>query len=200
MAAKTTLVYSLDVNEFRQRVDVCSTTVSDDVDDTELRNRSKIYVDCNVTECTSSRAPAPNIDEDKPHSAVYDGSASIVRLFEWPWADVGAECARLAQEGWTAVEISPPAAYPASDAARRYPPNAWPERMLPSDLDNLTTPSGTADELHAAVATCIDAQVSPAPTHLYTSAYLSPQPTSPHLASHRLTTDARRCRCTPRWR
>eukprot|EP00966_Prymnesium_polylepis_P254063 5871106-Prymnesium_polylepis.1 len=106
-----TLEYSFDVNELRGLNDACSA-------EDPLLNTSKIYVDCNVTRCTPARRSCTNAwcqpDEDltsSVQSAAVRGSASIVRLFEWPYSAVGEECARLSEQGWTAVEISPPASH-----------------------------------------------------------------------------------------
>jgi hypothetical protein len=83
------------------------------------------------------------------------GSVSIVRLFEWPYNAIGAECRRLGQRGWTAVEVSPPASHHvSSDSQLVFPRHSWPSRLFPSDPSNLTSSLGTEDELVAAISEC----------------------------------------------
>lgn len=137
-----TLLYTFDVNDLRQLNDHCS-----EVDD--VFNTSKIYVDCNVSQCSSPRGDCSNAwcepASDLGRAAAASGSASSVRLFEWPYVAIGDECKRLGKQGWTAVEISPPAYHQVlNDSQRIFPPGSWPERELPVDLTNLNSASGAA--------------------------------------------------------
>ena len=167
MPRKQTLLYSFDVNELHRVTDACSEKGSGSGDDPHLWNRSKIYVDCNMTQCDSSPASCPSVwcdphvnRGDSAQSQVVGGSTSIVRLFEWPYADIGTECQRLGRQGWTAVEISPPAAHEIlNESLRIVPADSWEERLLPRDLSNLTSRSGTEEDLAAAIAMCVGARV-----------------------------------------
>ena len=100
----------------------------------------------------------PEVNSDDAH--ILRGSASVVRLFEWPYSAIGSECARLGRQGWIAVDISSPAASNvANDSQRVFPAYSWPERMLPYDLSNLSSTLGTEAELSTAVSECMRAGV-----------------------------------------
>ena len=97
---------------------------------------------------------------DPDNAATLNGGTTIVQLFEWPYADVGAECSRLGAQGWTAVEIVPPASHHVPEGeARDVPEHSWLERRLPVDLANLTSRSGTGWQLQEMIRECAEAGV-----------------------------------------
>eukprot|EP00966_Prymnesium_polylepis_P272329 6291590-Prymnesium_polylepis.1 len=131
---------------------------------------SKIYIDCDTSMCASSDAllcsdgrcsPDGDADvDDGASAAFYRGSASTVRLFDWPYSEIGSECARLGKKGWTAVEISPPAlAYNVTLSSSWTPSSSWTQRLYPSDLSSLSSASGSEDDLVAAIDACLRARV-----------------------------------------
>ncbi len=83
----------------------------------------------------------------------------FVHLFEWRWADIGKECAYLADKGYSAVQVSPPNEHlvPTADqggtSTNDYP---WWVRYQPvtHDTSKFTSRSGTWAEFQSMVTTC----------------------------------------------
>ena len=101
----------------------------------------------------------------KRRTTVPISNGAIAQLFEWRYSDIAVECERLGAEGWMAVEVSPPAAhltlgsrvaaeYMESLHAEEPPIYSWMQRLLPIDLMQLDSRSGTALELETAATTC----------------------------------------------
>ncbi|NUT36163.1 MAG: hypothetical protein HOV79_24155 [Hamadaea sp.] len=60
-----------------------------------------------VSGCSAEPLAAPQ-PEKSTRPVPNAPTGVVVHLFEWPWASVGTECARLGQAGVAAVQISPP--------------------------------------------------------------------------------------------
>ncbi|WP_155374287.1 alpha-amylase [Catellatospora vulcania] len=78
---------------------------------------------------------------------VHDPSGVLVHLFQWPWADVAAECPALAAAGYTGVQLSPPQEHAV------LPGHPWWQDYQPVSY-TLTSRRGDRAALAAMVETC----------------------------------------------
>ena len=79
----------------------------------------------------------------------------FVHLFEWRWSDIEKECTFLADKGYDAVQVSPPAEHVPAAAVAQYP---WWVRYQPvtHETSKLDSRSGTMGEFESMVTTCTD--------------------------------------------
>lgn len=75
---------------------------------------------------------------------------TFVHLFEWKWTDIAQECAWLGQNGYKAVQISPPNEH-LIDAANNYP---WWQRYQSVSYKLDQSRSGTLAEFKAMISAC----------------------------------------------